>query len=144
MTQKNRVFFWAKSLSLLAMCLLMSSPEVFAEKADFAHSVVANRQQTISGSVKDDGGNPIVGATVLVKGTTRATGTDANGEFSITANNGDVIVIRNLGYLTQEITVSNAQNINISLAPDNANIDEVVVVGYGTQKRANEVQFFGL
>lgn len=137
MTQKNRVFFGAKSLSLLAMCLLMSSPEVFAEKADFAHSVVANRQQTISGSVKDDGGNPIVGATVLVKGTTRATSTDANGEFSITANNGDVIVIRNLGYLTQEITVSNAQNINISLAPDNANIDEVVVVGYGTQKRAN-------
>ncbi|WP_313513318.1 carboxypeptidase regulatory-like domain-containing protein [Sphingobacterium sp.] len=83
MTQKNRVFFGAKSLSLLAMCLLMSSPEVFAEKGDFAHSVVAVRQQTISGSVKDDAGNPIVGATVLVKGTTKATSTDANGDFQL-------------------------------------------------------------
>ena len=131
MTQKNRVFFGAKSWSLLAVCLLSTSPEVFAEKGNFAYAIVDVQQQTITGSVKDDAGNPIVGATILVKGTTRATSTDAKGEFSINANNGETIIIRNLGYLTQEINVSGT-TVNVTMLPDNANIDEVVVVGYGT------------
>lgn len=92
MTQKNRTFFGAKSFSILTVCLLLSSPDVFAHKKDIANIVVGHRQQTVSGSIKDEAGNPIVGATVLVKGTTKATSSDAKGEFSITANIGVLLV----------------------------------------------------
>ena len=124
-------------MSLLGFCLLLSSPQGFAEKTDLFSTAISAVQEELQGKVSDEEGNPIVGATVLIKGTTRATSTDAEGLFTINANVGDVLIIRNLGYKTQELSISSLQQIDISLAQDNANIDEVVVVGYGTQKRSN-------
>lgn len=137
MNQKKTIFPMAKPLSLLGVCLLLSSPEVFAEKTEKFPVTVPHLQEEVQGTVQDEEGNPIVGATVLVQGTTKATSSDQSGTFSISAEVGDVIVIRNLGYKTEEVEVTSAEGIEIILQPDNAHIDEVVVVGYGTQKRSN-------
>lgn len=137
MNQKKTVFFAAKPLSWLGLCLLLSSPEVFAEKTNAFPSAISQAQTEIQGTIRDGEGNPISGATVLIKGTTKATSSDTNGAFSIDADVGDIIVFRNLGYKTQEITISALESLSVTLETDNANIDEVVVVGYGTQKRSN-------
>lgn len=129
MNQKKTVFFAAKPLSWLGLCLLLSSPEVFAEKTNAFPSAISQAQQEIQGTIRDGEGNPISGATVLIKGTTKATSSDTDGAFSIDADVGDIIVFRNLGYKTQEITISALESLSVTLETDNANIDEVVVVG---------------
>lgn len=93
--------------------------------------------QTIHGTVTDGTGNVVQAASVQIKNTNKGTITDANGAFSIQASAGEVLVISSLGFATKEITVGNEKNINVSLNQTNARLNEVVVTGYGTQKRAN-------
>ncbi|TNJ43781.1 carboxypeptidase-like regulatory domain-containing protein [Tamlana fucoidanivorans] len=88
----------------------------------------------ISGTISDKNGNPIPGATIVVKGTSQGVTTDFDGNFAIQAQQGDVLEISFIGYTTQNITVSK-NRLNISLSEDEAHLDEVVVVGYGTQKK---------
>ena len=85
----------------------------------------------------DDTGTPVIGANVLVKGTTIGTITDMDGRFSLEAPADAVLQISYIGFLTQEITVGNKNEISISLREDAEALDELVVVGYGTVKRAN-------
>ncbi|HSC53258.1 MAG TPA: TonB-dependent receptor [Phnomibacter sp.] len=93
-------------------------------------------QVKITGKVASDSGVAIAHASVSVKGTTKGTTTDEQGAFTITANEKDVLVISAVGYLSQEITVSAATtNLNISLRSKDAQLGEVVVVGYGTQRK---------
>ncbi len=94
-------------------------------------------QQTISGTVVDEAGVGIPGANVLVKGTTKGVVTDFDGNFSIEASAGDVLEISFLGYVTQSITVSDQTSISITMAEDTAQLDEVVVIGYGTAKKSD-------
>lgn len=90
----------------------------------------------VSGTVKDEKGEGIPGVNVLVKGTATGTTTDVNGKFSIQIGAPtDVLVFSFVGYAKQEVTVGSQTTINITLAEDNRNLDEVVVVGYGTQKK---------
>jgi len=92
----------------------------------------------IEGQVKDIEGNPIPGATVSVKGTNNITQTDIDGRFRLSGvNPSDVLMISFLGFKSKEITVSNATSFNISLESDSKELSEVVVVGYGTQKKIN-------
>lgn len=93
------------------------------------------RAQTVKGTVSDESGKPIQAASVLIKGTTRGTVTDKNGDFSITASPGNVLVISSLGFITKEVSLNDEKSIAITLTPTNAELSTVVVVGYGTQKR---------
>lgn len=94
-------------------------------------------QTTVTGNVKDGTGEPIIGASVIVTGTSNGTVTDFDGNFTMKAKEGDELTISYVGYISQTVKVSGSAPINVTLLEDNAVIDEVVVVGYGTQKKAN-------
>ncbi|GAB3504599.1 TonB-dependent receptor [Spirosoma knui] len=101
-------------------------------------SASAPKDNTISGLVKDEQGNELPGVSVVIKGTTRGTSTDKTGAFQLSVpDSRAVLVFSFVGYLKKEITVGNQTVINVTLAPDDQSLDEVVVVGYGTQKKAN-------
>jgi TonB-linked SusC/RagA family outer membrane protein len=90
----------------------------------------------ISGTVLDEGGIPIPGANILVKNTNNGAVTDFDGKFTINdVTTGSTIVFSYLGYLTQEIVVNDNQELNVTLNPDVAQLDEVIVIGYGTQTK---------
>jgi iron complex outermembrane receptor protein len=92
-------------------------------------------QQVIKGTVTSaSSGDPLSGATVLVKGTTVGAFTDEDGKYSIKANDGDMLLVSYIGYLRQEIAIEGQTTIDVSLAPSEKTLDEVVVTGYGTQK----------
>ncbi|TRZ44470.1 SusC/RagA family TonB-linked outer membrane protein [Robertkochia solimangrovi] len=95
------------------------------------------QEKTITGQVLDDNEIPLPGANVVVKNsTTRATVTDFDGNFTIQVNPEDVLVFSYVGYLSKEITVGAQTNMVVSLELDTQALDEVVVVGYGTQKKS--------
>jgi iron complex outermembrane receptor protein len=91
----------------------------------------------VSGTVQDETGAPLPGAAILVKGTTQGTITNLDGKFSIDVPTDAVLVISYLGYLPQEISVGGQSTLTIQLQPDAKQLDELVVVGYGTQKRSD-------
>lgn len=92
----------------------------------------------ISGQIKDESQVPIPGANVLVKGTVIGTVSDSDGKFSLSVpDQNSVLVISFLGYVTQEIVANNQREINVSLVPDISELGEIVVVGYGTQKKSD-------
>lgn len=95
-----------------------------------------NQGITVSGTVMDATGIPLPGANILEKGTTNGTQTDFDGRYTISVSSqSSILVVSYLGFVTQEVAVNNQTNINISLAEDAAELDEVVVIGYGTQSR---------
>lgn len=94
-------------------------------------------QQTINGTVKDDQGMPLPGATVKVAGTNLGTTTNFNGEFSIEARRGDVLQVSYVGFKTYEVSLSGQKDLIIQLETDSASLDEVVVVGYGSQRKSD-------
>lgn len=91
------------------------------------------QQMTVKGLVKDTTGEPIIGANVVVKGTTNGTITDFDGNFQLNANKGDIIVISFIGYQSQEVPA--APSLNILLKDDSQMLQDVVVIGYGTVKK---------
>ncbi|HMR83075.1 MAG TPA: carboxypeptidase-like regulatory domain-containing protein, partial [Niabella sp.] len=91
--------------------------------------------ETVTGTILNEKGEPIAGASVTIKGSTIGTTTSADGTFSINANKGDVLIISSIGYTEQEVTVSD-QPITIALTPIENKLDEVVVVGYGTMRKS--------
>lgn len=95
-------------------------------------------QFTVTGKVVDELGTPLLGTTVAVKGTTQGTTTDFNGNYSLSLSDPTAILqFSYVGYISQEINVGNQTTINVKLLPDNAKLDEVVVVGYGSQKKSD-------
>lgn len=93
------------------------------------------QSKTVQGTILDEYGDPLPGASVLVKGTTSGTSSDLDGNFIISVNSTSVLVISYLGYLSQEITVGDKSNLTITLEVDSDKLDEVIVVAYGTQKK---------
>jgi len=89
----------------------------------------------VSGTVVDNTGLPIPGATVVIKGTTKATSTAVNGTFSIQAKSGDVLVFSSVSYTTKEVAVTSAKSYKVTLVDANTALKEIVVVGYGTSSR---------
>ena len=92
--------------------------------------------KTVSGTVSDSGtGTPIPGANVIVKGTTNGTVTDFDGNYTIEASSNDILVFSYVGFRSQEIEVGERTTINLAMIEDVSTLDEVVVVGYGSQRK---------
>lgn len=126
-----------KTVSL--MLLLMVAPFVAANAVSPSVAAVNAVQQNsvAKGNVKDAAGEPVIGASVVVKGTTNGTITDFDGNFELSGvSKGATLEISFVGYATQEMTF-NGQTINVVLKENNEMLDELVVVGYGVQKKAN-------
>ena len=119
---KNTKIFITKAVSLGFLFL-------------FAISQVFSQTKTVTGKVTDSkDGSPIVGATVQPKGTKNGTSTGADGSFSLTVGaNVTTLVVSSVGFDRQEVSVANAASI--SLVASNANLNEVVVIGYGTARK---------
>jgi len=105
------------------------------------HTPLSTKSQTtktvITGKVTDETGKPLEGATVTEKGTTNRTATKADGSFSISVSARKALVISSVGYADQEAGISNRVSLTVSLQKSTKDLDEVVVVGYGTQKKGN-------
>jgi len=99
-------------------------------------SITISAQSRITGKVVDASGDPVIGVSVLVKGTVNGAITDLNGDFSLEASSGTLIVSY-IGFLTQEIQIKGQSSFNITLIEDTQSLNEVVVVGYGTQRKAS-------
>ncbi|WP_278625483.1 TonB-dependent receptor [Parabacteroides gordonii] len=102
----------------------------------FAVSSWAQQAVTVKGTVKDSENNPVIGATVVVKGTTIGTTTDIDGNYTINVNPGQVLEFSYVGMQQSSVTVGNKNVINITMA-DGELLDEVVVIGYGTVKKSH-------
>lgn len=98
-------------------------------------NTTSQQSNLVKGTVADATGMPVIGANVMVKGTTNGTMTDIDGKYSLEAPTNAVIQISYIGYHTQFISVNGQKTINVKLQEDTQSLDEVVVVGYGTQKK---------
>lgn len=96
-----------------------------------------NKQLNISGTVLDQDGLPVIGANVLVQGTTNGTVTDLDGKFALTVSQGDILTVSYIGYNTKTIKITSEKNLSISLQEDTKTLDELVVVAFGTQKKSS-------
>lgn len=104
------------------------------------NKMVAEQQQTkkLTGTIIDQYGDPVIGANVLVKGTTNGTITDMDGFFTLNnINDNDIVQVTFIGYIPYEVKYAGQTNLQISLKEDAQSLDEIVVVGYGTQKKVN-------
>ena len=127
----------ARPVSLMLLSAALCSGGVYAAGHTAIPKVdISQQQKSLKGTVNDVFG-PVAGASVIVKGTTNGTVTDMDGNFVLDVKNGDVIQISFIGYLTQEIKYTGQATLNVSLEEDTQKLDEVVVVGYGTQQKAN-------
>jgi len=110
--------------ALITVCLL-----VF-----FASTIQA---QSISGQIVDDSGIPLIGANITVQGTTIGTVTDIDGNFKVAAKKDDVLELSYLGYKTMTVTVGDESQLDLIMSTDSATLDELVVIGYGSQKKSH-------
>lgn len=102
-----------------------------------AQASSSQQKKTITGTIVDPSGMPVIGANVMVKGTTNGTITDMEGKFSLEVASGATLVVSYVGYSNQEIKIGNQTKLSIVLKEDSEALDELVVVGFGTQKKVN-------
>lgn len=107
--------------------------------ANESNPVVQEQQQAISvtGTVVDQNGEPLMGVNVIEKGTTNGTMTDMDGRFTLSVPGNATLQISYIGYTTEEIVVNNQTKLNVTLKEDSQNLDELVVVGYGVVRKAD-------
>jgi TonB-linked SusC/RagA family outer membrane protein len=106
-------------------------------KAFLSPTVAQQNKKQITGTVTDERGDPVIGANVIEKGTTNGVITDIDGKFTLSVSDDAVLEITYIGYLAQNIPIRNQSTFPITLREDTQALDEVVVVGYGTQKKVN-------
>ena len=119
--------------AVMASALVAGSP--LSAFAGTGGAQWAQQANGITGTVVDENGEPVIGASVVVKGTTNGTITDFDGKFQLSDASG-TLVVSYIGYQTQEIAINGKKTFQITLKEDSEILDEVVVVGYGTQKKA--------
>ena len=108
-----------------------------SDKEVMAVPAIAQSGKKITGTVLDATGMPVIGANVMVKGTTNGTITDMDSKFSLEVSKDATLVVSYIGFSNQEIKVGNQTNLSIALKEDSKALDELVVVGYGVQKKVN-------
>ncbi len=128
---------WITGLCIVASLLTTTPASASINYRNTETAVQQDPNKEIQGQVLDKNGVSIVGVNILIKGTTTGTTTDINGNFKIMAPENSVLVFSFIGFLNQEIVITDNTKIDITLLEDTMGLDEVVVVGYGTQKKAN-------
>lgn len=120
---------------------VLANNMIVLTKRDSRQPQIMLQQQKITGKVTDAStGEPIAGANIVIEGTNIGVMTDSNGKFSIDApNQSSVLTISFIGYVTEKVNISGQTNVSVTLVPDIKSLEEVVVVGYGTQKTASLV-----
>ncbi|MBJ6116563.1 TonB-dependent receptor [Pontibacter sp. BT310] len=143
---KRRMSF---GLTVALCCLYMTgnanaanaggTDAVAAYKAESSYTAPGKQQGvTLKGKVVNENGEGLPGVTVVLKGTTKGTSTDINGNFSLTVPESQgTLILSFIGYTTQEVAIGGQTTFNVSLQPDTKTLDEIVVVGYGTQKKSD-------
>ena len=127
-----------KGIQISSFILFFFSMIMFAEQSYANYEVLTNQQITVTGTVNDIDGQPLPGVSVMIKGTTQGTATDSNGAYTLPVQNENAtLVFSYIGFITQEMTVGSQRIINITMLEDTRQIEEIVVVGYGTQKKVN-------
>ncbi|NIJ45902.1 TonB-linked SusC/RagA family outer membrane protein [Wenyingzhuangia heitensis] len=119
---KNKVSIF-KSFAAIMFLFLLGTNTLFAQ------------QSKITGAITSENNEPLLGVSITVKGTKKATISDFDGNYIIKAKKDDIIVFTSLGYETKEMKVFNSNQINVTLETNTTELDEVIVVGYGTQKK---------
>lgn len=133
-TQKHWALVWGFSAALASFAgTLQAVTPVLAE--GIARSQSVEQTKTVTGTVVDETGEPLIGVSVLVQGTTTGVVTDIDGKFTLQASGNATLVISYIGYKTQQIKVGSKASFSIVLQTDNQLLEEVVVVGYGTVKK---------
>src|SRR5574344_810065 len=132
----------SKTLIKATTCLLLVAgagvSPVYAtqEKSDFVSTTGVNQSSvTMKGRVKDVHGEPIIGASIVEKGTTNGTVTDLDGNYSLKVKPGSIVTISYVGFVTQ--TVKAGGSVNVTLQEDQKSLNEIVVIGYGTQRKGD-------
>ena len=126
-----------KTICLMGLCSLfgvLTAPQAIAAPAGVSSVDEVQQSRKVTGKVSDADG-ALIGATVMEKGTSNGVITDMDGNFTINVNPGATLVVSYVGYITQEVRVGNQSNLNIVLDTESGNLNEVVVIGYGTQRR---------
>ena len=151
MTKNESKLFSVQGVAKASMfCLLLSVFSVSGALAapvttGDASAMVVQQGKKVTGVVVDATGEPVIGANVVVKGTTNGTITDFDGNYTIEGvSASDVLVFSYIGYLSQEITVGNQAAINVTLSEDSQALDEVVVVGYGVMRKSDVTGSIGV
>src|SRR5690606_155184 len=116
---------------------LLWSSFVFALTCFMVSAELHAQITRVKGTVKDEAGEPLPGVAVKIKNSTEGTMTDVSGNFSMNATPDDILLFSYLGFTSQEIKVGNTETHNITLIAANQSLEEIVVVGYGTQRRAD-------
>ena len=122
--------------SLGVAALLGISPQSFAAGGSSGAPLTEGQSKKVTGVVSDAMG-PVIGASVMIKGTSQGTVTDYDGRFSLNAAPGQTLVISYIGYNSKEVVVGSSSTYNVTLEEDKKVLDEVVVVGYGTMKKSD-------
>lgn len=127
-----------KGAFLIIGILFMDFPYSFAHERASRALPVSVQNKNLKGQVTDQQGNPLPGVTVAVEGTTNGTTTNSNGNFTLQNVPGNaILIVSSIGYETQKVTVNSEDIINIKLVSSQTALNQVVVVGYGTQKKAD-------
>lgn len=119
-----------------AMAILAGGGTALSASASAAPQAQVASQRTVKGTVVDATGEPLIGATVMIPGTTTGTSTDLDGNFTIKVGDAKEIQVSYIGYQTMKVAVNGQTELKIVMQEDSSVLDEVVVVGYGTQKKA--------
>lgn len=127
---KNRFILLILITAISSICL-----NAYAQN----QATASNKLQTITGVVTDQNDEPIIGATVLIKGTVTGTLTDIDGKYKIDARQGDILEFRFIGFNSQEKEVKTGTIINVTMVESSVNLDDVVIIGYGQQKKESVV-----
>ena len=118
--------------------------QLFLLLAFVSMSLTAFAQQKVSGKVTDSAGEPIIGASIVVKANnTIGTISDYDGNFTLEVPSRSVLVFSYIGYVTQEVSVDGRRTLNVTMMEDNKTLDEVVVIGYGTQRKGDVTSAVG-
>ena len=121
--RKQNLFFIMR-INLISILLGLFTTQSFAQKI------------TITGIVKDQSGEPLIGVNVMEKGTTNGSITDMDGKYSVSSTGKKTILVFSyIGYISQEIPVANRKTIDVTMKEDTEELEEVVVIGYGTAKK---------
>ena len=122
-------YYWISVILALAVSLVLTAGAAAAPAPD------GPVRRTVTGTVTDVTGNPVIGAGVLVRGTTRGVSTGLDGKFSLEASSSETLVISSIGYETLEVPVGDQTDLHVVLNEDATLLDDVVVIGYGAVRK---------